>query len=198
MIIREFLEKEIIAAGERVLGKKDSYPQVVFYLCKNYRQGDLCTPWCLRMWDGRLAEQIAEALNKNHETGSVPMANFKASGGYINIRFSDEYLVDAVNDLSRKFHEIVGSEVVIDDRREDFLKNYCIYLAGNEETCYFTGKLTENLRQLAVLIVFADMMDRPEILPEEIYALVRNGIRESAFLKAAACVLCKGDRPSAV
>ncbi len=46
MSTNDLLKNLVIAAGESVFGKMETFPPVVFYLCKNGK-GDICTPWAL-------------------------------------------------------------------------------------------------------------------------------------------------------
>lgn len=200
MNIRSFLEKEILTAGERVLGKMDSCSPVDFYLCKNQRQGDFCTPWCLKIWDGgkfhsctsarELAEKITADLNKKHRQGSDPRLYFTATDGYINVKLSDEFILETVEMLAQKFCKEDFEELRPDDEKESFLKDYCIYLAkGTDPDVNYSCELSPEIKMAAVLVIYGQMTRRSEQLEHEIYKLCKTGNVNPTILRAAAYVM---------
>ena len=185
MSIRKFLENEIIAAGERVLGKKDSFSPVVFYLCKN-GEGDLCTPWIISNSAVSVAEEIVQTL------GNVSEVGFTLASGYINMHFTDKFISDSINKMGEEFKADNFSYVIPDDSTESFIQDYCVYRACNiegymAEEEYFTGEL----REVAVAVIGAEVTGNKEVLKKAIEKMCRKNAVSKRLLRAAACVLNK-------
>ena len=198
MSIRKFLENEIIAAGERVLGKMDSFPPVVFYLCKN-GEGDLCTPWAINISAGGqtpggvLAEKIMAELGDFFSRGSGPRR------GYINMRFSDKFLLDSINGLAEEFEPSLFYRVVPDDSVDSLIKDYCVYRACRIDNYapsqeYFTGEL----RELAVAVIGAEVTGNTELLEKLFETMCRKNLITPSLLRATARVFSAGGQTPGV
>lgn len=192
-----FFKNQVIAAGERVLGKSDLFPPVAFYLCKN-GQGDICTPWalaCAEIWDGgqtpgvNLASKIVQEHNKKLNRGSDPRPKWTATNGFINIHLTDSYILKTVRELAADFNERAYKNIRPDSDTDSFFEDYIIYLAVNRGLTSQLNSFNDNmhLRTLGVLVVYADITGNTEKLKTELYSFIRQGTDPwPGILRAAA------------
>lgn len=199
---RDLLKNQLIATGERVLGKMDSFPPVVFYLCKN-GQGDICTPWAFA-FNGigsvprpQTCYSLAAKFVENYESyisfctsrGTDPMFECTASQGYINITLNDNYILQTMEELAGDFCPEKYRDLQPDDELPDFLEKYFVYRGvqiGVSAEIFYPEK-SDVLRRLAVLIVYGDITGNTEPLKEELYRFYRAGRgTDPRLVKAAA------------
>ncbi len=129
------------------------------------REGDLSTAWAFSLSKVSLpAEEIARKIAEQNP-------NWKAVNGFLNIRLTDQQILAAVNALAQQFIPEKYLFVHPNDSHKAFLQEYCIYRASRSPAAPKSCKtLPEGvLRNLGVLILYADLGGAPEVLAKAVY-----------------------------
>ena len=195
MRANDVLKNLLIAAGENVFGKRETFPPVVFYLCKNHK-GDICTPWALNFTGQGTDPRLVKFIGQGTDPRIVDDVN--CENGYINIRLNDSYVIQRINQLAGEYRVAESNEFYPDDSKPSLYRDYMMYLANGEKTWepIRCQEIPENVRQGYISIIYGDFTGNVEKLPEAIYFLARQGTdpRHMNTLAKAAAVLT-GDRP---